>query len=409
MRNSAFYLPLVVLGLAAPIALAQSKTTAPRHPIAVSRNYFANLNARPKHTAAGKLSPATQAAARAEDPRIISVPHFTGSFSYGGNNYSYTMVGQHPSARKTTVVPTTYIPLSFYFDEFIDQNGNNIAIDTTILTNEIKHSPLFENAEYATGFTQFVDAQMRAEFYPRFNRDGDNDRDDSFHVLLTPPQTLIPVTIEVPPGSSQVFVLPDGNYFALIDINFIDSQLNTMAQTEPIDVRSIPIFLGRNVVLGDFSAGQPLDCCVGGFHTAFEINQTRNKTWVQTLAFSTSLDPDVADGIFGDPAVFSDINALSHELAETMNDPFVNNVTPSYQLPGAPPGECQNTLEVADVIENLPPDYTDVTLHGFTYHPQTLGLLQWFEGKTPSNAFDGDYSFPDRTKLTAPFTPCPAP
>jgi len=409
MRHFAFCLSLVALGLSVPLAVAQSKTTAPRRPIAVSRNYFAALSARPKHTAANKLSPATQAAARADDPRIISIPHFTGSFSYAGNSYSYTMVGHHPSAHRATIVPTTYIPLSFYFDEFIDQNGNNIAIDTSVLTGEIKHSPLFENAEYATGDTQFVDAQMRAEFYPLFNRDGDNDRDDNFHVLLAPPQTLIPVTIEVPPGSSQVYVLPDGSYFALIDINFIDSQLNTLAQTEPIDVRSIPIFLGRNVVLGDFFTGQPQDCCVGGFHTAFETNQKGNKTSVQTLVFSTSLDPDVADGIFGDPAVFSDINALSHEIAETLNDPFVNNVTPNYQIPGAPPGECQNTLEVADIIEDLSPDYTEVTLHGFTYHPQTLGLLQWFEGRKPSNAFDGDYSFPDRTKLTAPFTPCPAP
>lgn len=319
------------------------------------------------------------------------------------------MVGQHPSEHRTTVVPTNYIPLSFYFDEFLDQNGNNIAIDTNVLTSEIKHSPVFEDAQYATGYTQFPDAQMRAEFYPLFNRDGDNDRDDNFHVLLAPPQTLIPVTIEVPPGSAQVYVLPDGSYFALIDIEFIDSQLNTLAQTEPIDVHSIPIFLGRNVVFGDFLAGQPQDCCVGGFHTAFETSQKGDKTWVQTLIVSTSLDPDVADGIFGDPAVFSDVNALSHEVAETLNDPFVNNITPNYQLPGAPPGDCQNTLEVADLIENLPPDYTEVTLHGFTYHPQTLGLLQWFEGRKPSNAFDGDYSFPDRTKLTAPFTACSAP
>lgn len=57
-------------------------------------------------------------------------------------------------------------------------------------------------------------------------------------------------------------------------------------------------------------------------------------------------------------------------------------------------------------MENLSPDYTEVTLHGFTYHPQSLGLLQWFEGNPQSNAIDGDFSFPDPTKLTGPFTAC---
>lgn len=398
----------VALALVSSLGLAQSNLTVPRQPTAVPSGYFASLHAAPKHTSSNKLSPATNAATRTQDPRIVSVPNFTRTFGYGGNTYTYTMVGQSPTARQTTSVPTSYVPLSFYFDEFVDQNGNNIVIDATTITREIMNSPLFQNAEYATGYTQFVDAQMRAQFFPLFNRDGNNDYDDNFHVLLGRPQPLTPVTIEVPVGSSQVFVLPDGSYFALIDINFIVSQLNTLLQTEPVNVISIPIFLSRNAVYGDFSQGQPVDCCIGGFHSAVETNQKANRTWVQTFAFATSLDANVANGIFQDPGVFADVNALSHELAETMNDPFVNNITPNYQLPGAPTGTCQNTLEVGDVIENLSPDYTEMTLNGFTYHPQTMALLQWFEGITPSNAVNGYYSFPDSTKLTSPFTACGA-
>jgi len=408
MRKFSVCRALVILAVASSFAAAQSPAGAPRQPIAVTSGYFAALNAAPKHTATNKLSAATNAATRTQDPRIVSVPNFTRSFSFGGSSYSYTMIGRQPRAKQTTTVPTSYVPLSFYFDEFVDANGNNITIDATVDTGEIKNSPLFENAEYATGNTQFVDAQMRAEFWPLFNKDGDNDGDDNFHVLLSKPQTLIPVTIEVPAGSSEVYALADGTYFALIDINFIASQLNTLAQTEPITVSSIPIFLTRNAVYGDFSSDEPVSCCVGGFHTAFEVNETATKTFVQTLAFATSLDPDVSAGIFGDPAVFSDVNALSHEIAETMNDPFVNNIVPSYQIPGTPAATCQNVLEVGDVIENLAPDYTVVTLHGTTYHPQTLGLLQWFEGEMPSDAINGDYSFPDATKLTTPFTACPA-
>jgi hypothetical protein len=248
---------------------------------------------------------------------------------------------------------------------------------------------------------------MRAEFFPLFGKNHE-DGEDSYHVLLGRPHTLIPVTIEVPPGSSVVFQAPDGNLVAIIDINFIVSQLNTLIQTEPITVNAIPIFLTRNALYGDFAKQQPVDCCIGGFHAAFEANHVGRNIFVQTFDFATSLDADIADFVFGDPTIFADIFPISHELGETLNDPFVNNVTPRYQIPGAPPGVCRIGLEVGDIIENLPNPTQPITLHGFTYHPQTLALLQWFEGKSPSDAINGDYSFPDPTVLTSPFMPCPA-
>ena len=405
------YLCLLMLCLFASVASfgQQNPANTTRQPVVVDSSFFASLNTKPKHMAFNKLSASTNAAAQQQDPRIVSLPNFTRAFSFGGQVFPYTMVGQDPTRKQTTTVPTQYVPLSFFFDEFVDQNGNNIVIDSTTITGEIKHSPLFENSQYATGFTQYEDAQMRAEFYTLFNKDGDNDGNDSFHVLLGHPETLIPVTIEVPFGSSVVFQAPDGSLAALIDINFIGSQLNTLVQTEPITVNAIPIFVTRNAVYGDFVQQQPVDCCIGGFHTAFQANQVGNQIFVQTFAFAASLDPDISDFLFNDPTIFADIFPLSHELGELLNDPFINNATPNYQLPGAPAGACQNLLEVGDVVENLPSPSQPISLHGFTYHPQTLGLLQWFEGKVPSDAIHGDYSFPDPTRLTSPFTPCPVP
>jgi hypothetical protein len=397
-------LPMLVLLLPSTIVQAQTaKTHARRHPLQVPPGYFASLNASPQHLVTNRLSASTNAAAHAGSAQIVSLPNFTGSFSYQGQSYSYTMVGRAPAANQTTTIPTSYLPLSLYFDDYFDQNGNAITIDATTLTNEITRSPLFENAEYATGTTQFVDAQMRAEFWPQVNRNARN-----FHVLLARPQVLTGVTVEVPPGSAVVYQLPDGTYFAEIDINFLLSQLYTLFQTEGLSVNTIPIFLTRNTVFGDFVDQAPVDCCIGGLHTAFETHQVSNRVWVQTAVFATALDSDVADGIFQDPAAMADVNALSHELGETLNDPFGTNVTPEYQVPGQDPGVCSDTLEVGDVIEGLAPDYTEVALHGFTYHPQTLGLLQWFEGMQPSNAIDGAYSFPDTTKLTGLLAPCAA-
>jgi hypothetical protein len=384
-------------------AQAQNATT-PRLPVSVDASFFKSLNAAPKHTASNKMSAATNAATKQQATRIVSVPTFSSSFTFQGTVFPFTMVGNPPQAGGTTEIPTSYVPISFFFDEFVDANGNNIVIDASALTHTLVESPEFDRFTYTTGNTQFTDAVQRAEF---FNLIKHKDGDDSWHTLFNDPRMLIPVTVEVPVGSSVVFGLPDGSVVALIDINFLSSQLNTLLQTEGVRVTEVPIFLTHNAVYGDFLANQPQDCCIGGFHTAFESNQVGNKIFVQTFAFATWLDPDVSDFVFGDPTIFADIQALSHEIGELTNDPFVNNIVPNYQLPGAPAGACQNVLEVGDVIENLPnPDFP-VTINGFTYHPQNLGLLQWFEGQTPSTAIGGAYSYPDTTKLTAPFTPCP--
>jgi hypothetical protein len=401
MRKQAAFFSLAALTLSIPLASAQTLRGTPRQPTTVPGGYFASLNSMPQHRAQNRLSAATNLATVSQAQNIVSIPTFSSSFSSDGQSYAFTMVGQNPSLRRTTSVPTDYIPLSLYFDEFVDQNGNNITIDATAMTREIKNSPLFDDAEYASGDTQFVDAQMRAQFWPLIN----TRRGDNYHVLLGTPQTLTPVTIEVPFNEAVVFADASGTYFALIDLNFIESQLNTMLQLEPVDVRSIPIFMTRNAVFSDMT-GDTVSCCVGGFHTAYETRQAANRTYVQTVVFATSLDSDVANSIFGDPGEFADINALSHELAETVNDPFVNNITPNYQVPGAASGVCQETLEVGDITESFIPDYTDVTLHGFTYHPQTLGVLQWFEDNAQSTAINGDFSFPDNSLLTGPFTPC---
>jgi|HubBroStandDraft_2_1064218.scaffolds.fasta_scaffold13207_2 hypothetical protein len=407
-RVYVYSLVLCLLGGLAASA-QQNPVKITRQPIAVDATFFTTLNSKPKHLAFNKLSSSTNAAAQVQSPRIVSLPSFTRSFTFGGQVFPYTMVGKDPARKQTTTIPTQYIPMSFFFDEFVDQNGNNIVIDTTVINDEIEDSPLFENSQFATGFTQYEDAVMRAEFFPLFSKDRDNDGNDSYHVLLGRPKTLIPVTIEVPPGSSVVLQAPDGNLLAIVDINFIVSQLNTLVQTEPITVNAIPMFVTRNALYGDFVKQQPVSCCIGGFHTAFESNQVGNNIFVQTFDFATSLDADIADFAFGDPTIFADIFPLSHELGETLNDPFVNNATPSYQIPGAPAGVCQSNLEVGDIIENLANPTQPITLHGFTYHPQTLALLQWFEGKTPSDAINGDYSFPDAMALTSPFMACPPP
>jgi hypothetical protein len=133
-----------------------------------------------------------------------------------------------------------------------------------------------------------------------------------------------------------------------------------------------------------------------------------SETLVQTFAYATWIDSDVAAQFIGDPT-YADVVALSHEISEWMNDPFTTNaVIPSWQFPGEP-GACQGNLETGDPVEVLAPDLRTfpVTIGGFTYHPQNEALLQWFAQVSPSNALDGAYSYPNESSLTSPSLSCP--
>jgi hypothetical protein len=119
----------------------------------------------------------------------------------------------------------------------------------------------------------------------------------------------------------------------------------------------------------------------------------------------------ISPGLFG--AGFEDVTALSHELAESFANPFVNNVAPRWQFPGQPANSkvCQGNLEEGDPIEVLANATIPITVtegkFNFTYHPQNIPLLQWFEMGATSNAIDGAFSFPDETVLPHSAVPCP--
>ncbi len=142
-------------------------------------------------------------------------------------------------------------------------------------------------------------------------------------------------------------------------------------------------------------------CCIGGFHTFDQESgdaSNGNATRAFVLNYSTWDQP-----IFRDKTIL-DVDGLSHEISETYNDPFVvadgvHDLTPWWLSPN---GNCQNDLEVGDVIEGLPRQAFPIPMpNGMTYHPQNEALLQWFEFQSPSSAINGAYSYPDITTLTA--------
>ena len=133
--------------------------------------------------------------------------------------------------------------------------------------------------------------------------------------------------------------------------------------------------------------------CLSASPSSHFANRERFRERRYVLNYSSWISP----GVFKDPS-FADVAALSHEMAELFNDPFVNNTTPWWL---APNNNCQNNLETGDVIEGLPHATMPIVLKGVTYHVQNEALLQWFAGQTPSSAIGGAYSYPDKTVLTS--------
>jgi hypothetical protein len=336
---------------------------------------------------------------------IVSVPRWSGAFSFDGPVQPFIMVGNSPQTTGKTFINAQLVPITLIFDGVINPlTGTTAVIKAGPVVAKTLAGPDFVKASYSAGFVQFADAVQRAEFQPV--------RLPGWHTILNPPTVLTPVRIHVPSSKAEVGQLPDGRLFCLLDATFLQDELNALLSSEPLTPRRLRIFLVRNTFL--FENGNPSDCCIAGFHAAAEA-VSGGDTLVQTLTYATWIDSDVAAVLLGS-ARLSDVWPLSHEISEWMNDPFVMNaVNPPWGSPGES-GPCpsplsveQGLLETGDPVEVLAPRLVTfpVTIGGFTYHPQNEALLQWFAQVVPSNALDGAYSYPNESSLTSPSVSCP--
>ena len=383
---------VLLIGLL-PLATAQTHAKAGQPVLQVPGNFLEQTGAQPRFVRFNKLSPALTTALQATaasggvSAAVRTIPFFGGAFTFKSTPYPYFMVGGDPLRGGETRVNTVAIPLNFFFEEWLDAKGNPVSISVGPVLQRTLTSPDFVKSSYSTGTGQFGDAVQRAEFY--------NVMKDNWHTTLNPPRRIAPITIVVPFGQSQVYQLPDGTYIATLNGDFFNSHLSTLLQAVGLRPTELPLFLSNNVFL---YFGDPNNCCVLGFHTAFDASSPGHPA-VQTFAWASW----ASEGVFSS---FSDVTPLSHEISEWRNDPFVNNFAPAWQFPNG--RGCEGNLETGDPIKVLSNSTVPVTLHGFTYHPQTEALLQWFTREDPSGAFKGAYSYPDMSLLTGVAQDCAA-
>ncbi len=388
----------------ATLALAQNTRQLPANHL---------LNAHPKF-----LAPAPRGHMGGDGSRLArgiqgidSLSNWNGSFHTPGfdpngnkrNQWLYNMVGSKPERGGTTTIAAPVVPVSL---DLLNPDGTvflHYSPKPFILPT--LQSPLFENATYSSSPTptQFTDAVQRAEFWSTMAPD--------WHTMLFA-SLKQGRTMQVPSDFYFYALNNDGKCcrFVLIDIGEFFNLLfpsNPADTTTPIGAaenagdittKDLSTFLFPNTYL--YFNGDPNQCCVVGFHT-YDVEPGDARNGNKERRYVVNYSSWVSPGLFG--SAFVDVTALAHEIAETFNDPFVasdgiHNITPWWL---APNGNCQDALEVGDVVEDLPRAAFKVKMNGRTYHPQNEALLPWFAFESPSSAIDGAYSYPDEKTLTA--------
>jgi hypothetical protein len=301
--------------------------------------------------------------------------------SLGGKQLALNIVGTNPAlGANTTTIPTVLVPLKFVFP-----NPGNPTLDGTNIVTATENSPIFLTADYKAGSvdlgtTQYGDALQRAEFWnlPGFS--------PNYHVLLGAPIVAATVSVNVPAGKGNAYLLAGGGFMGVLDDAFFEQLLATLVPL--YTANQLPIFLTDNVYLG--TNGLLQNCCILGFHASDARPIANSKTWI----YAAYEEP----GTFGTPVAdpLSDVEALSHEVAEWLNDPFVGvfpgiNFIPPAILPGQG-GACIVNFETGDPLESAPYIFTKTT-NSTVYHLQDEVTLPWYLHTSPSFSANGWYTF----------------
>ncbi len=244
---------------------------------------------------------------------------------------------------------------------------------------------------------QLQDATMRAQF----NKTGSS----TYHVRLHP--NLQPaVTIDVPQHQGTLIVSGRGVIGGQVDYGWWSSQIkNLETQADPTH---LPLYLTDNIFL--YLSNIPGNCCVIGYHGTYSTglghgpSSGNGNAPVQTFAWASYVRP----GFYARPNggtdwALQDIHAISHEIAEWADDPFVNNWVEPWLTPTAPQYGCTNILETGDPVVGIgfamgtntyfqnpnpwtsPTDktHTSISYDGY-FHPEDEALLPWFLRLAPN-------------------------
>jgi hypothetical protein len=327
-----------------------------------------NGQARPMFVVPTDHSPLPVHNAPGHVPPPVTLQTWSGGFTdLMGHAVTFKMVGQDPATSNTdTHVKIVLIPVvmvygatngNMTFDPSADHTGGK---GKRSVMKQLSLSPMFDGSSdfnsgaIDCGTTQYIDAFQRCTFW------GNVSTNTGYHTILdvTNIRGVKPLTINVSASNGSVINNPFGTgVVGTMKISSFDAQLTSYLTSHNTKITPdiFPFFISYDVYLT--SGG----CCIGGYHSA---------RGAQTYGYTTYVDS---------PGAFSeDIDAVSHEVGEWMDDPFTNNGV-----------HCNDNsiLEVGDPLEGLPNYGTfTVTQNRFTWHPQSLAMMPYFGAPTSTSA-----------------------
>ena len=318
------------------------------------------------------------------------------------HSYDVSMVGSSPYAANPQNTNVAYVPtvLRIHLGGFVLDPTKKSNCDSLSPSQRFFNSPLFrptvfssngENVSQVPGGTQLISAFQRANFWNAV-------RGTAYGVTLVSSRAQ-PIVVDWTPTNPNDFVagVPDNcggvTPVAVLDINEFDSELQAIgaAYARPTE---IPITMANDVAI--YVGNNTNNCCVLGYHNAVSV-----AGGTQVYATGAYFD---TNSVFGPH--FADTTIWSHELAELVDDPFVqsiadvpggvkNDLTPAWGHTGQVFG-CQNNLEAGDPLTpdqvgNFP-NFPVQGIGGFVYHYQDLPFHDWFY-RTASTSTGGKGSF----------------
>jgi hypothetical protein len=355
-----------------------------------------------------------------------TIPHWTFQYTDPTNNVTYpiTTVGSDPRNGGSTTVHTVIVPLKLNFvadgqdTSALNDLGYagfratplNHTFDGSTRVTDVLSSPIFGQsfttpAVMGGDTAQVGDAFMRAQW---------NKIGTSYHVKLTNDAVLPTQTLNVPANKGLAYQRPVGAWreanglgttdttTGVADYSWFSSYLQSLIQSLHISATTVPIFLTDNLLLY-IGHENYTNCCVLGYHGAgmpvgggAGSANGKGAQPVQTFIYAAWAHPGTYSGFLPDytnPSRtapnpvrgLADIHALSHEVSEWLDDPFVNNAVQPWLTPTAPQYGCTGVLETGDPVVGVWFPYngnaaaapTGTTYYG-QYHPEDEVEAQWF-------------------------------
>jgi hypothetical protein len=343
-------------------------------------------------------------------PTTRTIPHWYGQTldPSNGVTYGYNMVGADPNtcsgaACSTTIeVDITPVIVHVAGRTYDGRDALQATLDSPqFAANDYGSTPAATNGGFAKGAggvlsqgdagnqLQLQDATMRAQF--------DKTGSSPYHVILHP-NVLPAVTIDVPSNQGTLLQSGRGVVFADVNISWWSSHIQNLETTA--DPTHLPLYLTNDVLL--HIGKDVFNCCVIGYHGSRAAGNgagntnSKGNAPVQTFAWASYVSP----GVYARPDggvywALQDIHAISHEIAEWADDPFVNNWVEPWLTPTAPQYGCTNILETGDPVvgigfsmgtntfEQGPNPNGSQSADG-AYHPEDEVYLPWFLRTAPN-------------------------